>query len=264
MAASILKGTAYLTGAASGIGKGAAFALARNGITRLALTDISQKSLDATKKELKEKFPKLEIECMQLDVCDGKAIEQSIAETVKRFGRIDVGINVAGIGGSGKTTAELEESGWMSVIDVNLNGVWRSQKEQIKAMLKQENLGPRLGRGNIINIASMYGLVGTPQSIPASAYTASKHGVIGLTKADANTFASEGIRINAICPGYVRTPLLQESTEAGLMDTEIAKTPMGRMAEVGEIGDCIVFLASPMASFMVGSSLLADGGYTGN
>ncbi|KAF4636545.1 hypothetical protein G7Y89_g1523 [Cudoniella acicularis] len=225
--ASILKGAAYITGAASGIGKATAFALARNGISRLALTDVSQKNLDSTSKELKEKFPKLEIACMQLDVCDGQAIESSVVETVKIFGRIDVGVNVAGIGGSGKATDVLEESGWLKVIDVNLNGVWRSQKAQIRAMLKQENLGIREGRGNIINVASMYGL-------------------------DANAYAAQGIRINAICPGYVRTPLLQESTEAGLMDVEIAKTPMGRMAEVEEIGDLSERLKRSLYSISAG------------
>jgi NAD(P)-dependent dehydrogenase (short-subunit alcohol dehydrogenase family) len=128
----------------------------------------------------------------------------------------------------------------------------------------------------------MYGLVAPPANILASPYTASKHGVVGLTKSvsylislyhkrdvltkaqDAVTYAAQGIRINAICPGYVNTPLLREAAVAGAMDSEIAKTPMQRLADVEEIADSIVFLASPMASFMTGASLVVDGGYTVN
>ena len=156
--------------------------------------------------------------------------------------------------------------------------------------LYNRNLGIRYGRGSITNVASMYGLIAPPELITASPYTAAKHGVVGLTKSDANNYASKGIRyltpshhpipipnihfpymlvflltthrINAICPGYVKTPLLLESQAKGYMDAEIAKTPMQRMAETEEIGDAIAFLGSPMASFMSGSCLVVDGGYT--
>lgn len=124
--------------------------------------------------------------------------------------------------------------------------------------------GPREGRGNIINVASMYGLVGTPAHISATSYTASKHAVIGLTKADANQYASHAIRINAMCPGYISTPLLLSAVKEGTMDGEIAKTPMARLGMVEEIGDSVCFLASRMASFMTGSVLLVDGGYCAN
>ena len=121
-----------------GIGKATAFGLARHGIKRLALTDISQKNLLATSEAIKSQYPDVEIESMQLDVCDVKAVDESIAQTVKKFGRIDVAVNVAGIGGAGKTTDACEESDWTSVLDVNLNGVWRSQRAQVRAMMKQE------------------------------------------------------------------------------------------------------------------------------
>jgi NAD(P)-dependent dehydrogenase (short-subunit alcohol dehydrogenase family) len=126
------------------------------------------------------------------------------------------------------------------------------------------NLGPREGRGIIINVASMYGLSGPPGNVAASPYTASKHGVMGLTKSDATIYAPHNIRINAICPGYVDTPLLSASAASGAMDSEIAKTPMGRMGYVDEIADCIVFLGSRMSSFMCGSGLVVDGGYLAN
>ncbi|KIM99948.1 hypothetical protein OIDMADRAFT_104709 [Oidiodendron maius Zn] len=264
MATTLLKGTAFLTGAASGIGRAAALGLAKYGIKRLALADINRSNLLATSETIKAQYANIEIEAIELDVRDAEAVESSVLQAVKRFGSIDIGVNVAGIEGSGKRTDECEDVDWTKVMDVNLNGVWRCQKAQVRAMMKQKDLGPRRGRGNIINVASMYGLIGTPSEIPASAYVASKHGVVGLTKSDATVYASHGIRINAICPGYVKTPLLQALAANGAMNSEIAKTPMKRMADVEEIADCIVFLASPMASFMTGSSLLADGGYTIN
>ena len=131
-------------------------------------------------------------------------------------------------------------------------------------MLKQDPLianSVRHPRGTIINIASMYGIIGTPASIPVVSYTAAKHGVVGLTKADALAYAPHNIKINALCPGYVRTPLL-ETTAGDIMAKDVEKTPMGRMAEMGEIGDHVVMLASPLTSFMCGAALVADGGYT--
>lgn len=121
-----------------GIGRATAFGLARHGIKRLALTDISQKNLSATSEALKSQYPDVEIESMQIDVRDVKAVDDSMVQAVKRFGRIDVAVNVAGVSGAGKTTDASEESEWMGVLDVNLNGVWRSQRTQVRAMMKQE------------------------------------------------------------------------------------------------------------------------------
>lgn len=124
------------------------------------------------------------------------------------------------------------------------------------------NRGPREGRGTIINVASMLGLVAASPTTPATAYVAGKHAVMGLTKTDAVMYAPHGIRINAMCPGYVETPLLKAATASGIMDGEIKKTPMGRLAQMEEIADAIVFLASPFSSFMCGAGLVVDGGFT--
>jgi NAD(P)-dependent dehydrogenase (short-subunit alcohol dehydrogenase family) len=110
----------------------------------------------------------------------------------------------------------------------------------------------------------MFGLVAPSPSIPATQYTAAKHGVVGLTKADAIGYASQSIRINAICPGYIHTPLLGSAPQTGEMDGELQKVPMGRLGTPEEIADCICFLASPWSSFMTGASLVVDGGYTAN
>jgi NADP-dependent 3-hydroxy acid dehydrogenase YdfG len=112
--------------------------LAKNGVRNLALTDLSREKLLATAEEIKAQYPHVEIEAMQLDVCDEKAVDNTMLQAVKRFVRIDVGINFAGVAGAGKATAECEETDWMKVNDVNLNGVWRSQRAQLRAMLQQE------------------------------------------------------------------------------------------------------------------------------
>ncbi|CAG8951981.1 hypothetical protein HYFRA_00000716 [Hymenoscyphus fraxineus] len=262
MASKLLRGTAYITGAASGIGKATANSLAQHGITNLYLTDINGSALRTTSSSLLQRFPGLQIGSMELDVCDRSKVGDSLKDAADRFGRIDIGVNVAGIGRSGILSHELEWNSWERVVDVNLNGVFGCHKALLGVMMDQDNLGPRIGRGNIINVASMYGLIGTPSDVLSTAYVASKHAVVGLTKADATAYAPHHIRINALCPGYVRTPLLGSALEDGYMKGEIAKTPLGRVAEVEEIGDSIVFLASPMASFMVGSTLVVDGGYT--
>lgn len=118
---------------------------------------------------------------------------------------------------------------------------------------------PRYNRGVIINVASMYGIVATSLNTPVVAYTASKHGVVGLTRADAIAYAPKGIRINAVCPGYVATPLVQGTMQSAAIQREIDKIPVGRMAEMEEIADHITFLASPLSSYMYGASMVADG-----
>lgn len=150
---------------------------------------------------------------LELDTRKEDSVNSAIDQTVKKFGRIDIGINNAGIGGQPKQSIDVELADWENVMAVNLNGVFLCQKAQIRQMLKQEPLDPppRGNRGVIVNVASMLGLTGASPNTPATAYSASKHGVIGLTKTDAMNYARQGIRINAMCPGYVNTPLLQNA-----------------------------------------------------
>jgi NAD(P)-dependent dehydrogenase (short-subunit alcohol dehydrogenase family) len=147
-------------------------------------------------------------------------------------------------------------------------GVFLCQREQIRWMLKQEAPSARLPRGTIVNIASMLGLQSTPGHIPSPAYIASKHGVLGLTKADAAVYGApeHDIKINAICPGYIATPLLREAAEkegsTSIMAEEFQRTPMRRLGTMEELGDVAVFMASDMSSFMCGAAVVADGGHT--
>ncbi|CAM1510094.1 Fc.00g004290.m01.CDS01 [Cosmosporella sp. VM-42] len=264
--ATLVSGSAFITGAASGIGRYTALAFAKHGVTKLALADINIDLLKTSNAALKERYPDVEILPLQMDVRDAAQVKQGIAQTVEKFGRLDIAVNNAGVGGSGRQTHEIEDEEWMRVVDVNLLGVYRCQKEQLELTLSRD-LGPRTGRGRIINVASMLGLVATNPRLSHTAYSTSKHGVIGLTKGDANSYGDQGIRINAICPGYVETPLLLESMAQdpdSPLAGEIARTPLKRLAKMEEIADSIVVLASPMSSFMQGASLVVDGGFTSN
>jgi NAD(P)-dependent dehydrogenase (short-subunit alcohol dehydrogenase family) len=281
-----LKGVAYITGAASGkfpvaaminvysisldkaekspgIGQYAAYSLARQGVRSFALLD--RNPVTETVSGLRKKYPDIAIKEIELDVANEKAVNDSVDQTVKEFGRIDYALNNAGIGGGLLTTDQIEREDFERVMTVNTTGVWLCQRAQIRQMLKQQPRtdSQRSYRGSIVNTASMYGVIGPSSNVPATAYAASKHAVVGMTKADAATFAPRGIKINALCPGYVETPLVMTSMEKGsVLDNERLKVPLQRLATTEEIGDCVAFLHSDASSFMIGASLVVDGGFT--
>ncbi|KAF2404129.1 oxidoreductase, partial [Trichodelitschia bisporula] len=259
----LLSGTAFITGAGSGIGQSVAYAFARDGITNLALADINKDGLSTTAAELSRRHPNVVVELITLDTSNEAAVDAAIAKTVEKFGRLDVAVNNAGIAGPQKGGAEAALKDWQRCLDVNLTGVWLCQRAELRVMLKQERKGTgrRAVRGSIVNTASMLGLIASGELTPATAYTSSKHGVMGLTKTDAVLYAPEGVRINAMCPGYVDTPLMSV-TSGGVMEKEIAKVPMGRMCMMEEIADAVAFLASERASYMTGAGLVVDGGFT--
>ncbi|KAH8723733.1 hypothetical protein GQ44DRAFT_619598 [Phaeosphaeriaceae sp. PMI808] len=258
-----LKGVAYITGAGSGIGQHTAFSLARQGVRSFTLVD--RNDVTTTANELKKMAPNVSIKEFAIDVTIERGIEESIAETVREFGRLDYAVNNAGIAGVIKTSDELPKGDFEEILAVNTTAIWQCQRAQIRQMLKQNKRTSsyRSNRGSIVNVASMYGLVAPPPNVPATAYAASKHAVIGLTKSDALSFAHRDIKINAIAPGYVLTPLARDAMEKGILtEGERLKVPVHRYAEIEEIGDCIAFLHSDAASYMVGTTLVVDGGYT--
>lgn len=174
---------------------------------------------------------------------------------MERYGRLDYAANCAGIGSAAVATADHDQAVWERTLAINLTGVWLCMKHEIKQMLLQ-------GGGKIVNIASGAGLVAVPF---ASAYVASKHGVVGLTRAAAIEYTRLGIRINAICPGYIRTPMsLRSIADTPGLTEEIAAAhmPIGRIGEPSEIADAVLWLCSDHASFVVGAALPIDGGYT--
>lgn len=247
----------------TGIGQYAAYAMARQGVRSFALLD--RNPVTSTVQQLKKDYPDINIKAIEMDVADEAAVNDSVEQTVKEFGRLDYALNNAGIGGALNTTDQIEKSDFERVMSINTTGVWLCQRAQIRQMLKQDKWSDsyRSYRGSIVNMASMYGKVGPTLNVPATAYSTSKHAVVGLTKADAIAMAPRGIKINAICPGYVLTPLVQSTMDKGsVMDDERVKVPVQRFASMEEIGDVVAFLHSDASSYVVGSALVADGGFT--
>jgi NAD(P)-dependent dehydrogenase (short-subunit alcohol dehydrogenase family) len=191
---------------------------------------------------------------VKCDVSHAEDCQKAVAETVKYFGRLDIAFNNAGIGGASAPVAEYPVADWDRIIGINLSGVWYCMKYELEQMVKQKS-------GSIINMASILGHVGFANS---SGYVAAKHGVIGMTKTAALDYGASGIRINAICPGFIVTPLLthagiEENNDFGKMIASLH--PMKRMGRPEEIAKGFMYLASDEASFVHGTSLVIDGGY---
>ncbi len=180
-------------------------------------------------------------------------MKQMVATTVKQFGRLDIAVNNAGIGGAAAPIGEYPTDAWNTVIGVNLTGVFLGMKHEIAAMGKRG--------GAIVNVASILGFGGFAQS---SAYVAAKHGVIGLTQNAALEYAAKGIRVNAVAPGFIETPLLESAgIKAGepIHDMLVTKHPIGRLGQSNEVAEAILWLVSDGAAFVNGSTLVVDGGY---
>ncbi|PWY90055.1 oxidoreductase UcpA, partial [Aspergillus heteromorphus CBS 117.55] len=258
-----LNGAAFITGAASGIGKAAAYALVQHGVRQVAIADVNFTAAQQVASDIESQFAGTQALALALDVTNPDAIHEAITQTVARFHRIDYAVNSAGIPGSMAYSSDHDLEAWHKTIDVDLHGVWMCSREEIRVMLTQEKLddSPRSNRGVIVNLASMYGIVSPSRDLPIVSYTAAKHAVVGFTKIDALTYAPLGIRINALCPGTVDTPVVA-ALPSEIIKREEAKFPLGRFAVPEEMADAIVFLLSPMSSYMYGSALVVDGGYS--
>jgi NAD(P)-dependent dehydrogenase (short-subunit alcohol dehydrogenase family) len=190
---------------------------------------------------------------VKTDVSQAAEVHALVRKTVEKFGRLDVAFNNAGIEGSWIPIAEQSEEDWDRTIDINLKGVWLCLKYEIQQMLKQG------GGGAIVNMASVAGLIGSPG---AATYCASKHGVMGLTKSAALETARSGIRINAVCPAVIETPMGERLWGAPEMKKfGLSLHPIGRFGKPMEIAEAVVWMCSDRASFMTGQSLVLDGGF---
>lgn len=247
-----LKGrVAVVTGASSGLGVQMAKALARQGANIVVVARRIEK-LEKVASEIKE----LGVKCLPIkcDVTNTESIKGAVKEVKDEFGKIDILVNNAGIGYTGPAE-DMTDEDWNINIEVDLSGVFKVAREFGKEMIAQKY-------GRIINIASMYGLVGNME-LPSAAYHAAKGGVINLTRALAAEWAKHGITVNSICPGYFWTELTSETLETKeFKDYMVANVPMGRYGKEGELDAAICFYASDAASYVTGTSLTVDGGYT--
>jgi len=242
--------TILVTGAGSGIGRACALAFAKDG-SSILVSDQDEKSGIETARMVETVGGKARF--MRCDVSKPDEVRELFRFAIGQFGRLDVAVNNAGIEGAKASTRDYTLEEWDRVMAVNLRGVWLCMKHEIPIMIKE-------GSGAIVNCASIAGVSGFPES---PAYTASKHGVIGLTKTAALEVARMNIRINAVCPGVIQTPMIDRITGG---DEEIRRRfqsdePMGRLGNPSEVADAVHWLASDRASFVTGISLPVDGGW---
>jgi NAD(P)-dependent dehydrogenase (short-subunit alcohol dehydrogenase family) len=243
---------ALVTGAGSGLGLATAQAFARAGAS-VVLADWNEKAISDAAAELAVEGHKvLAVRC---DVSDDAQVEAMIEKTIAAFGRLDVAFNNAGVQNVLAETADSRRDDYDRVMAINLRGVWACMKFELQHMRKQ-------GRGAIVNCSSLGGLVG---GIERGTYHAAKHGVLGLTKSAALEYAAKGVRINAICPGLIHTPMADQMIAAGqsaAIDAMVKTVPIGRMGRADEIADAVLWLCSSRSSYVVGQSISVDGGYT--
>lgn len=245
--------SALVTGGASGIGRATALAMAREG-ARVAVADRTEELAASTVALINQSGGQaIAIGC---DVANDAQVQAMVARTLAAFGRLDCAFNNAGIsprlvGPAGQLAHELSEESWNAMIAVNLTGVFLCMRAEIPHMLAQ-------GAGVIVNTASILGLVGTTA---ASSYVAAKHGVVGLTRAAAADYGTQGIRVNCVCPGYIETPMTT-NTVAERGDALMAKVPQKRLGQPQDIAEAVVWLCSDRAGFVTGHAQIVDGGYT--
>jgi NAD(P)-dependent dehydrogenase (short-subunit alcohol dehydrogenase family) len=240
---------ALVTGASSGIGRTCAIAFAREG-AKVVVVDTAVEGGQDTIKIIKAAGG--EAFFLRTDVSKAKEVQTMVEKTVETYGRLDCAYNNAGVVAIPRLTPDTSEEDWDRVISVNLKGIWLCMKYEIPQMLRQ-------GKGAIVNASSMLGLIGMAKR---SAYAASKHGVVGLTKVAALEYANVGIRVNAVCAAVVRTSLVESiiTSEPESEDQLTAMIPMERLGTSEEIAEVVIWLCSDASSFVTGHAMLADGG----
>jgi NAD(P)-dependent dehydrogenase (short-subunit alcohol dehydrogenase family) len=239
---------AIVTGGGGGIGKAISLLFAREG-AGVVIADVNAEAAEAIAEEIIMNGGRAL--AVETDVTDAAGIERMVQEVLSAYGRLDILVNNAGVGTEGDVV-ELSEEEWQRILDVNLKGVFLCSKYVIPAM--KESCG-----GSIVNLASIAAMVGGSVSC---VYPASKAGIVALSRNTALRFAKDRIRVNCVCPGHVDTALTYTLKDPTVKEALIRKYPLGRLARAEEIAAAVLFLASEEASFITGTELLVDGGYT--
>lgn len=241
---------ALVTGGGSGIGQATALIFAREG-AKVVVADVLVEGGEATVSQIKKGGG--DAVFVKTDVSQDAEVEALVQKAVATYGRLDCAFNNAGIAGAAARTADYTQKQWDRVIGINLTGVWLCMKYEIAQMVKQ-------GGGAIVNTASVAGLVGFRHG---PAYVAAKHGVVGLTKTAALEYAKANIRVNAVCPGVINTPMFEKGLQIDprIADTMAAREPIGRLGKPEEIAEAVVWLCSEAASFVTGLPMAVDGGW---
>ena len=247
MFASLRSRVAFVTGGGSGIGAATSLMFASQGV-KVAVVDVNHEDAEG----ISERIERLGGEAIAIaaDISKPEQVQSAVLKTVEKFHRLDIAVNNAGIGGDQAETSDLAVDSWRRVNSINLDGVFYCMKYEIPEMLKN-------GGGSIINISSILGQVGFAR---ASAYVAAKHGVVGLTQAAAIEYGPRKIRVNAVGPGFIRTPILSGLSEE-MLKSMAQLHALKRIGEPDEVAALITFLASSEASFITGSYYAVDGGY---
>jgi len=236
-----------VTGGGSGIGQATAILYAQKG-AKVIVSDIDKKGGEETVASIRKTGG--DASFLQTDVSKAEDCEALVKGTISTYGRLDMAFNNAGIGGEMNPVADMSVEGWLKVINVNLNSVFYCMKYQLPEMLKQ-------GQGSIVNMSSILGQVAFANS---AAYVAAKHGVVGLTRNAAVEYAKQGIRVNAVGPAFINTPLLS-ALDQKMKEALVTLHPIGRLGEAKEVAELVVWLSSDKASFVTGNYYAIDGGY---
>ena len=239
---------AFITGAASGIGRAAAIAFAAEG-ARVAILDRSADALRTVEASVKEAGG--EVLAIACDVSSPDQVEGAIKQIVDRFGRLDIAFNNAGVENKAAPAHEIDLAEWDRIIGINLRGTFLCMKHELAQMVKQ-------GRGVVVNTSSGAGIRGVAGG---AAYAASKHGIIGLTRSAALDYAKQNIRVNAVLPGNIETPMMDRFT-GGDIQKAIDLEPVGRLGKPEEIAEAVLWMASDLGGFVTGAATVIDGGWS--
>jgi NAD(P)-dependent dehydrogenase (short-subunit alcohol dehydrogenase family) len=239
---------AFVTGAASGIGRATAVAFAAEG-ARVAILDLTEEALHATAEAIRNAGG--EVLTLACDVSKPQQVEAAVARTVETFGRLDIAFNNAGVENKAAPVAEIELEEWDRILDINLRGAFLCMKHELAQMVRQ-------GGGVVVNTSSGAGVRGVAGG---AAYAASKHAIIGLTKSAALDYAKSNIRVNAVLPGNIETPMMDRFT-GGDIQKAIALEPVGRLGKPEEIADAVLWLSADLGAFVTGASISVDGGWS--